>query len=271
MPSQAHARTPRAETEPLIPPRGTTHTPPRRTIVVRGRPDDRHRVAPYRHPDPLVSADRRRRPPRAHDRVASRPDRIALWALFMGLVIILVAATTGAAKADPLAQAAAQGQASYARAELGTRTLKQGMRGRDVRTMQRLLSITSDGVFGPDTKRAVKHFQRRAGLEADGIVGRGTRAALIRHRMGSRKATWYGPGLYGNRTACGYTLTEHLRGVAHRSLPCGHPVTLYYNGHCGYTRVVDRGPYAKGVTLDLTAAVAKALGLSGSERLRARY
>ncbi len=30
-------------------------------------------------------------------------------------------------------------------------------------------------------------------------------------------ASWYGPGLYGNRTACGQTLTPSLRGVAHKS------------------------------------------------------
>ena len=160
--------------------------------MIRGRPDDRgHRR------DPLVSIDRRRPAPRAQDRVASRPDRIALWALFMGLLIILVAASTDSAKADPLARASAQGQAAYHRADLGTRTLKKGMRGRDVRTMQRLLSISADGMFGPNTERAVKGFQRRAGVAADGVVGRGTRGALIRFRMGSRKATWYGPGLYG--------------------------------------------------------------------------
>jgi rare lipoprotein A (peptidoglycan hydrolase) len=155
--------------------------------------------------------------------------------------------------------------------ELGTRTLKKGMRGHDVRTLQRLLSIPADGAFGPHTAAAVKRFQRRAGLTADGVVGPNTRGALIRHRMGARKATWYGPGLYGNRTACGYKLTQRLRGVAHRSLPCGHPVMLYYRGRFVSTRVVDRGPYAAGITLDLTAAVAKSLGLTGSERLYARY
>lgn len=233
--------------------------------MITGRPDDRgSRRA-------LVEIERRRPAHRVDERVASRPDRIALWALVMGIAIIVVAASTGSAKADPVAATATKGKASYARAELGTRTLKKGLRGRDVRTLQRLLSIPADGIFGPDTARAVKRFQRRAGLTADGVVGRGTRAALIRHRMGSRKATWYGPGLYGNRTACGQTLTTHLRGVAHRSLPCGHRVTLYYHGRFLYTRVVDRGPYAAGVTLDLTAAVAQALGLSGSDRVRARY
>jgi rare lipoprotein A len=74
-------------------------------------------------------------------------------------------------------------------------------------------------------------------------------------------ATWYGPGFYGHRTACGQTLTKHILGVAHRSLPCGTPVTLDYNGHTITVPVIDRGPYANGATFDLTSATAQALGV----------
>jgi rare lipoprotein A len=37
-------------------------------------------------------------------------------------------------------------------------------------------------------------------------------------------ATWYGPGFYGKRTACGAVMSHTLLGVAHRTLPCGTPV-----------------------------------------------
>jgi hypothetical protein len=38
--------------------------------------------------------------------------------------------------------------------------------------------------------------------------------------------SWYGPGFYGKRTACGHAMTEGLVGVAHRTLPCGTKITF---------------------------------------------
>jgi hypothetical protein len=74
-------------------------------------------------------------------------------------------------------------------------------------------------------------------------------------------ASWYGPGLYGNRTACGEKLTRSIVGVADRTLPCGTAVTLRYNGRTLTLPVIDRGPYANSATLDLTDAAAQELGI----------
>jgi rare lipoprotein A (peptidoglycan hydrolase) len=66
--------------------------------------------------------------------------------------------------------------------------------------------------------------------------------------------SWFGPGLYGNGTACGQKMTKTLVGVAHRTLPCGTLVT-FRNTATGATitvPVVDRGPYVSGRTWDLT-------------------
>jgi cell wall-associated NlpC family hydrolase len=82
-------------------------------------------------------------------------------------------------------------------------------RGKDVRTLQRRLGIAADGIFGPQTKIAVKRYQRRHGLTADGIVGPMTRQAL---GMGS------GPVL--KRRARGRT----SRGHARRSTPARRTV-----------------------------------------------
>jgi len=74
--------------------------------------------------------------------------------------------------------------------------------------------------------------------------------------------SWYGPGFYGKRTACGYAMTEGLVGVAHRTLPCGTRVTFRNpaNGRTITTRVVDRGPYVSGRDWDLTGGLCLALG-----------
>jgi rare lipoprotein A (peptidoglycan hydrolase) len=82
-------------------------------------------------------------------------------------------------------------------------------------------------------------------------------------------ATWYGPGLYGNRMACGGRLTHRTLGVAHRRLPCGTRVALRYRGHIIVVPVVDRGPYSRGVDYDLTAATARKLGMTQTSRLAA--
>jgi rare lipoprotein A len=73
-------------------------------------------------------------------------------------------------------------------------------------------------------------------------------------------ATWYGPGSWGRKTACGVTLKKTTLGVANRSLRCGVPVAVYYNGKTMIVPVIDRGPYANHADWDLTAATAQALG-----------
>ena len=76
-------------------------------------------------------------------------------------------------------------------------------------------------------------------------------------------ASWYGPGLFGNKLGCGGTLTAGSLGVAHKSLPCGTKVTFRHRGRVVRVRVIDRGPYVGGREYDLTAATARRLGFSG--------
>jgi len=75
-------------------PKGTA-IPARRTVEIRGRTVPAPAV-------PRVELDRRRPPRRAIERVGPRPDRLALWALLMGLMLILVA--VGTADASVLAR-----------------------------------------------------------------------------------------------------------------------------------------------------------------------
>ena len=82
-------------------------------------------------------------------------------------------------------------------------------------------------------------------------------------------ATQYGPGFYGQRTACGDALEPSTLGVANRSLQCGMPVAIYYNGHTLVVPVIDRGPYANGADWDLTEATGRALGIEGTAMIGA--
>jgi rare lipoprotein A (peptidoglycan hydrolase) len=82
-------------------------------------------------------------------------------------------------------------------------------------------------------------------------------------------ATWYGPGLYGNKMACGATLRHRTLGVAHKRLPCGTKVALRYHGRTVVVPVIDRGPYSRGVSYDLTEATARRLGMTQTSRVAA--
>lgn len=81
-----------------------------------------------------------------------------------------------------------------------------------------------------------------------------------------RHASYYGPGFYGNRTACGQTLTRGTVGTAHKYLPCGTKVTIRYRGRSVRIPVIDRGPYVAGRDYDLTEAAKAKLrfGSTGS-------
>lgn len=77
------------------------------------------------------------------------------------------------------------------------------------------------------------------------------------------RASWYGNELRGNRTASGELFNPNGHTAAHKSLPFG-TCLLVGNPRTGKSvlvRVNDRGPFVKGLTLDLSAGAAQAIGL----------
>ena len=61
--------------------------------------------------------------------------------------------------------------------------LKVGSTGNQVKDLQELLSLTTDGVFGIDTLKSVKAFQSINGLISDGVVGSKTWDVLLKRNI----------------------------------------------------------------------------------------
>jgi len=59
------------------------------------------------------------------------------------------------------------------------RMLKKGDTGEEVRTLQRILSLKTDGIFGNKTREAVINFQLHHEIDADGVVGNDTWTLLL--------------------------------------------------------------------------------------------
>jgi len=207
------------------------------------------------------------------DRPLRRPDRIAFWAVAMAVIALVAAATSAHAGSGGTGSARGGGSSDCPEMRFGSRALGLGDCGGDVKTLHWILKADSYGVpldkdFEDPTARSVRRFQRRHSLHSDGVVGRKTRKKVVR-TMPKSVATWYGPGFFGERTACGQRLGRKTVGVAHRHLPCGTKVTLKYRSHYVRARVIDRGPYASGVRWDLTQKTARKLHLTTTDTIRA--
>lgn len=114
-----------------------------------------------------------------------------------------------------------------------------------------------------EVNRGVGRYKTRVLFRGDSRNPRSVdKTRLFVYRPG--QASYYGPGLYGNRTACGQTLTPGTLGVANRWLPCGTRVTLRYNGRTVTVPVIDRGPYSGSRIWDLTYATKQKLGFGST-------
>ncbi len=203
------------------------------------------------------------------------PDRVALYAVIMAVVAMLAAAASSADGAGGVGPGGGQSEAGCDDARFGQRELSRGDCGTDVKTLNWILNskrYASKAPLGAKfkgrTESSLQRFQQRNGLADDGVVDNRTERKIIRS-MSKQVATWYGPGLFGNRTACGQRLTRKTVGVAHKKLPCGTKVTVKYKGRFLRTKVIDRGPYAHGASWDLTYRAAKKLRFEATDEVRA--
>jgi rare lipoprotein A len=77
-------------------------------------------------------------------------------------------------------------------------------------------------------------------------------------------ATFYSSG---RRTASGQAFVATGYTAAHRTLPFGTQITVTnpQNGASVTVVINDRGPFTRGVTLDLARGAARAIGMSGTQ------
>ena len=77
-------------------------------------------------------------------------------------------------------------------------------------------------------------------------------------------ATYYHSG---RRTASGQAFNASGHTAAHRTLPFGSQVTVTnpQNGRSVTVVINDRGPFTRGVTLDLSHGAARAIGMRGTQ------
>jgi rare lipoprotein A len=217
---------------------------------------------------------------------------VAALALSAGYALPASAATGSGGTAAPDGQPPAGGSAPTAGAGSTLRTARGALLGRWQRVTGTLIGVPSGtrvliqrsdaragwvtlgrGATGTAGAFAVRWRPDRAGrltlravpVAAGSASARGSGAPPTAPTTvyGPQIATQFGPGFFGQRTACGVVLTSQTVGVAHTSLPCGTLVEFYYRGRTVRAPVVDRGPYANGASWDLTTAAARALGFNG--------
>jgi rare lipoprotein A len=77
------------------------------------------------------------------------------------------------------------------------------------------------------------------------------------------QASWYARKCNGGtKTASGIPLNDDAATAAHKTLPMGTKVKVINlnNNKSEIVKITDRGPYAKGRVIDVTAGVAKRIG-----------
>ena len=73
------------------------------------------------------------------------------------------------------------------------------------------------------------------------------------------------------RTACGVKVGARTVGVGHPVLPCGVRVYVRFGDRTVLTTVIDRGDVPSGRELNLTPALAKLLGVQGTQSVQWRF
>jgi hypothetical protein len=139
-----------------------------------------------------------------------------------------------------------------------TRSLRRG-------SIASLATLTLVAASIAGTSAPAAYADETPVIMLDETAGQGSTGDVGTFAWKTAVASSYGPGLWGNRTACGQTLYTTTIGVAHRTMACG--TRLKFQGKNGVivaATVIDRGPYSGDRTFDLTEATVKQMGYSSA-------
>lgn len=118
-----------------------------------------------------------------------------------------------------------------------------------------------------------------AGLVAVAVLEqRDAAAAPPRGAVAAGPSGWYvalaaprPPAGDAEKTSCGLILTARSLGVSHPVLPCGAKLLIRYGDTTVLTEVIDNDLTSSGRQFELTDALAKLIGLDGTQELTWRY
>ena len=122
-------------------------------------------------------------------------------------------------------------------------------------------------LYGLDKKLATALFGNTTTPAQSGAE---TKSALLTPTKGEIvAATWYGDEFRGSRTASGEVFNPDGLTAAHKFLPFGTCLVVGNprTGRSVVVRVNDRGPFTEGMTLDLSAGAARAIGMHSTQQV----
>ena len=121
--------------------------------------------------------------------------------------------------------------------------IKKGSKGDTVKTLQGILHLAVDGVFGRITDECVRDFQRKNGLKIDGVVGDKTWEKLLGNntlKTSSRRITEIIVHCSATREGRDYTVADITRWHKQRGFTTiGYHYVIYRDGSLHVGRDVN--------------------------------
>lgn len=199
--------------------------------------------------------------------ISRKLNALLMAVSLVGLSAIATGFAFGTGLVPPARAAAASATISAQALGIGERTTQPD--GLDTAAHEKFASAdetASQALSRTIARRPAPIVAPPAFSRVDASIGRAT----VGGSWQSARASWYGPGFYGRRTASGAVLTQGMMNVAHRSMAFGTRIQFEYSGRTCIAVVNDRGPFVGGRTFDLGPGTAQALGFSGVGTVRYR-